>query len=32
VDLEELRIDSALMSLQGQGRWRVDEPPVLDGF
>jgi translocation and assembly module TamB len=28
VDLEKLRVDSALMSLQGQGRWRVDDPPV----
>ena len=28
VDLEELRIDSALMSLQGRGRWWVDDPPV----
>ncbi|MCB2170348.1 MAG: translocation/assembly module TamB domain-containing protein [Deltaproteobacteria bacterium] len=28
VALEELRIDSALMSLQGQGRWRIDEPPL----
>jgi translocation and assembly module TamB len=25
VDLEELRIDSALMALQGQGRWRADD-------
>jgi TamB, inner membrane protein subunit of TAM complex len=28
VDLEELNVDSALMSLQGQGRWRVDDRPV----
>jgi autotransporter translocation and assembly factor TamB len=28
IDLEKLRVDSALMSLQGQGRWRVDDPPV----
>jgi len=28
VVLEELRIDSDLMSLQGRGRWRVDTPPV----
>jgi translocation and assembly module TamB len=28
VDLEELRIDSALMSLQGRGRCRIDEPPL----
>ena len=29
MDLEELHIDSALMSLQGRGRWWVDNPPVL---
>jgi translocation and assembly module TamB len=28
VDLEELRIDSALMSLQGRGRWRAEDSRV----